>query len=214
MKRTGFSKRKATTKFTLSHYDFDKVREIYLNDVSSIVVKIPPSLIINWDQTGTHFIPVSQWIMDVKGARRVEIAGLNDKGQMTMVLAGTASGEFLLPQLIYSGLTSKSLPKNVKFPSDWHLTTTPTHWLNEETMKHYVDEVIVPFIDTNRKKLNLTSDYPAVVLFDHFSGQITQDIFDLLEKHNIFYILIPRTCTDRLQPMDLSVNKPVKDRLN
>ena len=93
MKRMGFSKRKATTKSTLSHYDFDKVREIYLNDVSSIVVmeEIPPSLIINWDQTGTHFVPVSQWTMDVKGARRVEIAGLNDKRQMTMVLAGTAS---------------------------------------------------------------------------------------------------------------------------
>ena len=126
----GFSKRKTTTKSTLSHYDFDKVRKIYLNDVSSIVVmeEIPPSLIINWDQTGTHFVPVSQWTMDVKGAHRVEIAGLNDKRQMTMVLAGTASGEFLPPQLIYSGLTSKSLPKNVKFPSDWHLTTTPTHW--------------------------------------------------------------------------------------
>ncbi len=73
--------------------------------------------------------------------------------------------------------------------------------------------MIVPFIDTKRKILNLPSDYPAVVLFDHFSGQITQDIFDLLENHHIFYVLIPRTCTDRLQPMDLSVNKPVKDHL-
>lgn len=27
------------------------------------------------------------------------------------------------------------------------------------------------------------------------------------------YVLIPKTCTDRLQPMDLSVNKPFKDRL-
>ncbi len=39
----------------------------------------PSSLIINWDQTGTHFVPVSQWTMDVKGARRVY------KRQMTMV---------------------------------------------------------------------------------------------------------------------------------
>ena len=99
MKRMGFSKRKATTKSTLSHYDFDKVREIYLNNVSSIVVmeEIPPSLIINWDQTGTHFVPVSQWTMDVKGAHRVEIAGLNDKRQMTMVLAGTAIVENFFP---------------------------------------------------------------------------------------------------------------------
>ncbi len=36
--------------------------------------------------------------MDVKGARRVEIAGLNDKRQMTMVLAGTASMAYYLFQ--------------------------------------------------------------------------------------------------------------------
>ena len=27
------------------------------------------------------------------------------------------------------------------------------------------------------------------------------------------HVLIPKTCTDRLQPMDLSVNKPIKSHL-
>ena len=54
MKRMGFSKCKATTKSSLSQFDFDKVREIYLNDVASIVLleEIPLSLIMqlgpNW----------------------------------------------------------------------------------------------------------------------------------------------------------------------
>lgn len=43
--------------------------------------------------------------MEVKGTRRVEIAALGDKRQMTVVLAGTASGDFFPPQLIYSGHT-------------------------------------------------------------------------------------------------------------
>ena len=151
--------------------------------------------------------------MDVKGSRRVEIAGLNDKQQMTAIFAGTASGTFLLPQLIYSGSTEKSLPRNVQFPSDWDVTTTPTHWSNEDTMKVYIDKVIVPYVKVKRKELELSFDFPALVLFDHFSGQITQAIFDRLEEHNIRYVLIPKTCTDRLQPMDLSVNKPVKNHL-
>ena len=102
MQQMGLSKRKDTTKSSLSEYDFEEVREIYLNDVCSIAMMedIPPSLIINWDQTGTHFVPVSQWTMEVKGAHRVEIAGLNDKRQMTMVFAGTASGDFLPAQLM------------------------------------------------------------------------------------------------------------------
>ena len=35
--------------------------------------KIPPELVINWDQTGINIVPVSQWTMDVEGAKRVEM---------------------------------------------------------------------------------------------------------------------------------------------
>ena len=41
--------------------------------------KIPPELVINWDQTGINIVPVSQWTMDVEGAKRVEITGIDDK---------------------------------------------------------------------------------------------------------------------------------------
>ena len=151
--------------------------------------------------------------MGIKGAKRVEIGGLNDKRQMTAVLAGTANGQFLGPHLIYSGLTAKCLPKNVKFLSDWHITTTPTHWSNEQTMLQYIDRLICPYVERKRKELQLGSEFPALVMFGDFSGQTTQVIFDHLKKHGIMYVLIPKTCADRLQPMDLSVNKPFNDRL-
>ena len=33
----------------------------------------------------------------------------------------------------------------------------------------------------------------------------------MLEKENILIVPVPPNCTDRLEPMDLSVNKPVKE---
>ena len=45
---------------------------------SSELEEIPDELILNWDQTGIHYIPVSSWTMkeeeDIKG-----ILGMNDK---------------------------------------------------------------------------------------------------------------------------------------
>ena len=35
----------------------------------------------------------------------------------------------------------------------------------------------------------------------------------LLEDNRIFYVTVPNNCTDILQPLDLSVNKPSKDKL-
>ena len=120
---------------------------------------------------------------------------------------------FFPPQLIYPGSTAKSQSKNIKFPTEWHVTQTANHWSNEDTMLEYIDKIIVPYVESKRKELNLPDNYPALALFDHFSGQITSKIFSKLDSNNISYVLIPATFTDRLQPMDLSVNKSAKNLL-
>ena len=33
-------------------------------------------------------------------------------------------------------------------------------------------------------------------------------VFELLEANNIPFVTIPSNCTDRLQPLDLSINEP------
>ena len=56
-------------------------------------------------------------------------------------------------------------------------------------------------------------DYPALILFDNFNAQCTEDLLKRIDEQNIYVILIPANCTDCLQPLDLSVNKSVKDFL-
>lgn len=61
--------------------------------------------------------------------------------------------------------------------------------------------------------LGLNDDHCALVLFDVFKGQCTSEVLKMLEDNNILYVTVPNNCTDRLQPLDLSVNKPAKDFL-
>jgi len=55
--------------------------------------------------------------------------------------------------------------------------------------------------------LGLRDDHTALVLFDVFKGQCTPQVLKLLEDNHTLYVTIPNNCTDRLQPLDLSVNK-------
>jgi len=80
--------------------------------------QIPPELIINFNQTGLKYVPVGDWTMAKEGSKSVPITGLEDKHQITAVFAGTLSGMFLPPQLIYQGKTKACLPK-VDFPEGW-----------------------------------------------------------------------------------------------
>ena len=62
-------------------------------------------------------------------------------------------------------------------------------------------------MNAKRQELQLHKDHPALVLFDVFKGQTTPSIQRLLQENNISFVLIPPNCTDKLQPLDISVNK-------
>lgn len=214
LQRIGFVKCKGTTKAQVTVADFELLKQDFIFTVKSVIQmdEIPSQLVINWDQTGIHYVPVSEWTMEKCGARRVAIAGITDKRQITAVFGGTLSGDFLPPQLVYQGKTKKCLP-SVVFPCDWDVICSPNHWSNEQTMKSYLQKIMIPYIETKRKELGLPNNYPSLVIFDNFKAQCTDDLLALLTENNIHYMFIPANCTDRLQPLDLSVNKAAKNYL-
>ena len=99
--------------------------------------EIPGELIVNWDQTGVNYTPVSSWTMQSEGAKKVEIVAKDDKRQITVVIAGSLKGDILPLQIIYQGKTPRCLP-SVKFPSNWHITFSENHWSNEDTIYDYI----------------------------------------------------------------------------
>ncbi len=115
--------------------------------------EIPDELILNWDQTALHLVPTGQWIMHHAGEKVVPITISDDKRQITAVLAATMVGEYLPPQLIYTGKTSRRHPK-VTAPKGWDIWHSHNHWSNEETMKRYIEMIIIPFVMKSTDVLN------------------------------------------------------------
>jgi len=210
----GFVKGRASTKAKVNPPDFERLKAQFLFDIETVIEmeEVPCELVINWDQTGIHYVPVSSWTMAKEGSNRVEIAGIDDKRQITAVFGATMTGDFLPPQIIYQGKTKRCLP-TVDFPSDWDITFTENHWSNETVMVDYLEKILFPYIEKKRMELKLNADHPALVIFDRFRGQCTQRIFDLLEAKQVRLVVVPANCTDRLQPLDVSVNKAAKEFL-
>ena len=80
-------------------------------------------------------------------------------------------------------------------------------------MISYIEEIIVPFIQQKRDELGEDENQAALAIFNHFKGQLTEKVTQCLEKHNIHSVLVSANCTDRLQLLDLTVNKPAKNFL-
>ena len=214
LNRLGYVKRRGSSKAKVTVTEFDAYKSQFVYDIETIMEmeEIPKELIINWDHTGIHYVPVSNWTMAKQGSKRIEIFGSEDKRQITAVFAATMKGDFLFPQIIYSGKTSRCLP-SVKFPDGWHVTYTENHWANEKTTEDYIKLILLPYVESKRTELSLGSSYPALVIFDRFKAQCTERILKILDDNNIRLAIVPANCTDRLQPLDVSVNKPAKEYL-
>ena len=71
---------------------------------------------------------------------------MTDKRMITATFAVTASNEFLPMQLIYTGKTYRSLPKDVTFPVGFHVTYNKNRWDNVQTTIGLIQDIIVPYI--------------------------------------------------------------------
>ena len=54
----------------------------------------------------------------------------------------------------------------------------------------------------------------SLAFFDVFRGQQTPAFHELPKENTLVNrVNVPANCTDKLQPLDLSVNKPLKDEM-
>ena len=51
------------------------------------------------------------------------------------------------------------------------------------------------------------------MIFDVFQGHMWDSVHTLLESNRILQVHVPNNYTDLFQPLDLSINKPFKDKL-
>ena len=90
-----------------------------------------------------------------------------------------------------------------------HIITGPMRILARITLK----KIILPYLRVKRQELDLALDHCVLCIFDNFKGQLTADVLQLLEENHVNIVFVPPNCTDRLPPLDLSVNKLAKDFL-
>ena len=64
---------------------------------------IPPELVINFDDIALPLFPMSEWTVTTVGSTQVPLVALDDKRQITGVLACSMAGNPLPSQLIYEG---------------------------------------------------------------------------------------------------------------
>ena len=213
LRRMGWTKRKGTKdgRNLPSPEVFGPLKDKFLADISKAITdnSIPLPMVVNFDQTGVNIVPASNWTMHPTGDTQVPISGIDDKRQITMVLANTPTGHVLPPQVIYTGTTDRCHP-TFRFPPGWDITHTENHWSNEISTLRFIRQILIPYFKEQRTQLGLAANHPALVILDCFNAHRTDKVKQLFQDSNINIIFVPGNCTSELQPLDVSGNASFK----
>ena len=209
--RMNFVKHKGSSAAKLPSSEFELVKQSYQLRIKEAVFEngIVPQMILNMDQTAIHLIPASSWTMEERGKTKIIIKGIEDKREITALLAVTLSGGLLPPQLLYQGKPDRCHP-HITFPADWDVFHTNNHWSNTSTVLRFIDKVIIPYLNAKHLELELPISQKALLIM---KAHRTTEVLQKLSESNIIPIYVPPNCTDRLQPLDLSVNRPLKNEM-
>ncbi|KAG7367332.1 DDE superfamily endonuclease [Nitzschia inconspicua] len=103
-------------------------------------------------------------------------------------------------------IATRELPVS-QFANQLALCCQPAAWQDNENMNMWIDEYLVPHIQQR------ADGAPVVLFLDHFRCHYSDIAKAKLNNIGVQLKLIPKGCTSVVQPIDVGVNKPFKDRI-
>ena len=148
------------------------------------------------DETPLFFDVVPGRVLDKKGKRSVVVRTTgNQKRHLTVVLTVLADGVVLPALAIFKGKKQPKFHEVGVF-----IRAQEKAWMDEPMMLEWIDIVWEPATEGRR----------ALLILDSFSAHITPAIKERLKEINTVPVVIPGGCTSKVQPLDVSLNKPFK----
>ena len=162
------------------------------------------SQIGNMDETPMTFDMPGNQTVDTVGSKTIMIKTTgHEKTHFTVVLACVADGVKLKPVIIFK---RKTLPKGAKFPSGVIVQAHPKGWMDEQGTKSWISNVW-------NKRPGSMLNKRSLLVWDMFRAHLTDGCKKTAAGLKTDLAVIPGGLTSVLQPLDVCLNKPFKDRL-
>ncbi|XP_055373588.1 uncharacterized protein LOC129606961 isoform X2 [Condylostylus longicornis] len=177
---------------------------IFLESISQTTLLNDPRRIINGDETSFSLCPKTGKVIAPKSYKNVyQIQTGNEKETLTVLFVCTADGKVLPPMVIFPYIRP---PKEVvdSVPQNWFLGRTESGWMRSETFFEYVANCVNVWIE----KQNIPR--PVLFFVDGHKSHLTMELSTFCDENGIILYALPANTTHIMQPLDVSVFKPLK----
>ncbi len=164
------------------------------------------TLFVNIDEVPIQLDLSPRKTYHIKGSKMVEVKQTYGGKLMCTAILGILSSGYKLPiYLITKSATPVQIPK--EFMPYIVVQNSANGWNNISIFQDWLRRILF--------NLKFPKNVRLVFILDQAKMHTAKIITSLLDEYKNFmsYFFIPSGCTFLLQPLDVSVNKPLKDRL-
>lgn len=161
------------------------------------------------DQTPYNPKDTPSRTLNARGDRTVTTKTMKTSvDRISCLLTVCADGTKLKPMLVYKAKPGGTIEREIRsFPKDLIYTVQENAWTDERVMLQWVDRVLKPYVQ----------DAPAGIvpylLLDKYRCHYQGSVAKAIEDCGVEWDIIPGGCTGLVQPIDVGIGKPFKNRM-
>lgn len=168
--------------------------------IQDAVDKYGPDCVMNMDETPAwcRELPSSGWTTRKRKHCKTESWG-NPKQRITILPTVTVSGKKLAFGWINRAGTLLGISR-MKIDGQIRSYFSDSGWINAGIMIRYLEEIVKPYLRGR----------PGALIIDDYAAHWEENVIEKAEELNIELIKVPIGNTAGFQPLDISVNGPMK----
>ena len=177
----------------------DTVRE-YFRELEESIKDVPPANIVNYDETNFRDDPGAELVCGRRGTR-LERTKDTTKSSTSVMFACAGDGELLPPFVVYKALNVYETWKENGLPGAQY-AATKSGWFDMGTFELWFMKILLPYMKRRPG--------PRVIIGDNLGSHLSVNVVEKCLENDIRFVFLPPNATDFLQPLDVSVFRPLK----
>ena len=173
----------------------------YISNLEKEVEGVPPSNILNYDETNLMDDPGNKKVLTKRGSKYPERVLNTSKSSISLMYCGTASGSLLPPYVVYK---AENLWDSwcIGGPKGTRYNRSKSGWFDVQCFHDWFFSIALPYI----KKLN----GKKIMIGDNLSSHINKDVVNACQENEISFICLPPNSTHLTQPLDVAFFRSMK----
>lgn len=178
-----------------------EVIDAYFDELEKELAGVPPSNIINYDESNLTDDPGRRKVIIRRGCKYPERIMNSSKSSTSVMFAAAGNGVILPPYIVYRAQhLYQSWTEGG--PTDARYNRTKSGWFDYYCFEDWTRTIAIPYL----RKL----EGKKFLIGDNLSSHLSLESIRLCEENNISFIFLPSNSTHLTQPLDVAFFRPTK----